>query len=331
MKYLLLIFIFTSLTSNHPFRKIQLAGNAQGTTWHINYFSPDSSATQSQIDSILNKIDSSLSLYKPYSTINKFNSSSGGCVIDDHFITVIKKSLSTYHDTKGIFDITVQSLVKAWGFGNKRIDHLPDSSAIRSLMTCIGSDKIFLQKNYLHKRNPCITIDVNGIAQGYTVDVLANFLLSKNINDFIVEVGGEIRVNGRRQPSKELMKIGIESPADNDSDDPFMQKIISPEHGAVTTSGSYRKFFESNGRKINHLIDPSTGYPVNNELISVTVFAKDAITADAYDNALMVMGLKKAMAFVEARKSLAAYFIYNNNGVVSDTASKRFSELFEKK
>jgi len=329
MNFFYFILFLPFLTPHPPYKKIQLSGFAQGTTWHINYFSPDSTVTQSQIDSILNKIDSSLSLYKSYSTINKFNNAEYGCIIDNHFIAVIKKSLATYKDTKGIFDITVQPLVKAWGFGNKKIDHLPDSIEIKSLLACIGSNRICLKKNMLFKKDPCITIDLNGIAQGYTVDVLADFLLSRKIVNFIVEVGGEIRIKGHRKPSEELMKIGIESPADNESDDPFMQKIISPENGAVTTSGSYRKFYERNGKKLNHLIDPSTGYPVNNELISVTVFAKDAITADAYDNALMVMGLKKALAFVEARKELAAYFIYNNKGTITDSSSKRFKKLFK--
>ena len=319
--------LLSLLTTFHPPRKIQLSGLAQGTSWHIMYFSPDSAATQSQIDSILLCIDSSLSIYKPYSIITKFNNSPAGCPVDHHFVNVIKKSISTCRDTKGIFDITVQSLVKAWGFGNASITHMPDSSEIQSLLSCIGSDKLFLTKDFLHKKKACITIDVNGIAQGYTVDVLAGFLESKNIHDFLVEVGGEIRIKGRR-PTGEPMKIGIESPADNGSADPFMQKVIAATNGGITTSGSYRKFYESNGKKISHLIDPSTGYPIDNELISVTVFARDAITADAYDNALMVMGLKKALQFVEARKFLAAYFIYKKNGVITDTASSRFHKLF---
>ena len=308
---------------------MELSGFAQGTSWHLTYYAPDSTVLQQQIDSILRKIDSSLSIYKPYSLISQFNSASSSLPVDQHFINVIKKSISTYKSTKGIFDITVQPLVKAWGFGNTPISCLPDSLEICRLLKGIGSNKIYLKKNILHKKDPRITIDVNGIAQGYTVDVIAEFLLLHGIKNFIVEVGGEIRINGRRKPSNERMKVGIESPADNGSDNPFLQRIITLDHGALTTSGSYRKYSESMGTKINHLIDPSTGYPVNNELISVTVYAKDAITADAYDNALMVMGLKKALKFTDARKDIAAYFIYKKDGVVSDTASKRFQKFLK--
>ena len=124
------------------------------------------------------------------------------------------------------------------------------------------------------------------------------------------------------------MKIGIEAPGDYVFESPVMQKIISIDEGAVTTSGSYRKFHESNGKKFSHIIDPKTGYPIQNDLVSVTVFAPDAITADAYDNVLMAMGLQKALAFAEQREDLAAYFIYKNKeGKIADTASSRFYKL----
>lgn len=173
-------------------------------------------------------------------------------------------------------------------------------------------------------------MDVNGIAQGYSVDVIASFLAQQNINQFLVEIGGEIRINGRKPTDGSMMKIGIETP----SDDPFqpvaMNKIVTFEEGAITTSGSYRKFYESGGKRISHIINPITGYPVHNELISVTVYAKDAITADGYDNALMLMGLDDALRFVEANKEIAAHFIYTDkNGLVSDTSSSRFTSLLQ--
>ena len=126
------------------------------------------------------------------------------------------------------------------------------------------------------------------------------------------------------------MKIGIEAPGEDNFQLSMISKIIVTESGAITTSGSYRKFYESEGKKISHLIDPRTGYPARNELISVTVYAKDAITADAFDNALMVMGLQKALQFVEQRNDIAAHFIYRTpNGAVADTASSRFYKLLQ--
>ena len=312
-------------------------GNAQGTTYHITWYALDSTISQQQIDSILAKIDTSLSIYNPQSLISQFNNKPGFINMDDHFRKVIDKSLDTYRQTGGIFDITVEPLVEAWGFGPKKMTNLPDSATIKAIKECIGSNNLYIGPSSLYKNGlalcrlkPCIKIDVNGIAQGYSVDVIANYLEAHAIQNYLVEVGGEIRVKGHKQPSGEKMKIGIEAPGENDFELSVIKKVITVDNGAITTSGSYRKFYESEGQKITHLIDPRTGYPAQNELISVTVYARDAITADAYDNALMVMGLHNALQFVEKRKDIAAHFIYRtNNGTIADTASRRFYKLLQ--
>jgi thiamine biosynthesis lipoprotein len=324
---LIILLILTSLTSHHPieWKRYRIAGTAQGTTYSIIYYGKDSVVTKGMIDLMLMKLDSSLSLYKPYSRINQFNNSTKGVSLDKHLLAVIKKSIATYKETNGLFDITVYPLIEAWGFGVKKTTGIPDSLTVCSLRNCVSTNLIELKGNYLHKKKPHIKIDLNGIAQGYSVDVLAALLEQYGIKNYVVELGGEIRVKGRKQPSREKMKIGIESPLEDEFEQHPLQKIIELDKGAITTSGSYRKFYESDGQKITHLINPKTGYPHKNELISVTVYAKDAITADAYDNALMLMGLKKALAFVEKRKDLAAYFIYKDkNGTIADTASARF-------
>lgn len=311
-------------------RKYLLTGQAQGTSYQIVYYATDSIISKKQVDSILEVIDSSLSLWKPYSLINQFNQSDSGITVDDHFRTVVKKSLDTYHQTSGIFDITVQPLVQAWGFGAQSINHLPDSATIQLLKKCLGSGFLEVLQTKIIKKKSCIKIDLNGIAQGYTVDVLANFLEKNNIRNYITELGGEIRVKGTKQPGNERMKIGIESPGDDEFEMGFMKKIIEIDQGAITTSGNYRRYYESKGKRITHIIDPRSGYPVSNELISVTVYAKDAITADAYDNAIMVMGLQDGIAFVNKRTDIAAHFIYKTqNGVVRDTMSKGFYQLMK--
>jgi FAD:protein FMN transferase len=312
-------------------RKFTITGRAQGTTYAITYYATDSIVTKQQTDSLLNKIDSSLSIYKPYSLISQFNNSQTGIVIDDHFKNVVEKSLAVCRDTKGIFDITILPLIQAWGFGTKPIDSLPARATLRALKKCVNSKYLSLRGNQLKKSKPCVAIDVNGIAQGYTVDVLADLLESKGLINYIVELGGEIRVKGRKQPGNEKMRIGIEAPTENEFSPGTVQHIIELDSGAITTSGSYRKYYETQGKKITHIIDPRTAYPAQNELISVTVFAKNAIIADAYDNALMVMGLKKALNFVEKRNDIAAHFIYRKeNGAVSDTASSQFYTLFRR-
>jgi len=331
MRSISILLLFFLYPWHQPiWKKIQINGTAQGTTYHITYFAPDSPITKYQIDSILNKIDTSLSIYNPASLITRFNNTDSGITMDSHFNTVLQKSIYTWQQTGGISDITVAPLVQAWGFGPTKITNLPDSAAIRSLLPCIGSQLLYTNGNHLYKRKSCVHLDVNGIAQGYSVDVLADFIEAKGIRNYLVEVGGEIRVKGRKQPGNEKMKIGIEAPGDDVFQLSMIQKIIVTDSGAITTSGSYRKFYESEGKRISHIIDPRTGYPSQNELISVTVYARDAITADAFDNALMVMGLKKAMEFVEKRNDISAHFIYRTPaGAIADTATSRFYPLLQ--
>ncbi|WP_207515563.1 FAD:protein FMN transferase [Longitalea luteola] len=331
MRYLCVLLVTCTAFIHQPaWRKFQINGNAQGTTYHITWYAQDSTISHQQIDSILQKIDTSLSIYNPRSLITQFNNSTKGVVMDNHLEIVFNKSMEAYRQTGGIFDITVQPLVQAWGFGPRKVASLPDSAAIRSLKGCVSSLNLHKKGNSLLKKKTCARIDVNGIAQGYSVDVIARFLEANGIRNYLVELGGEIRVKGHKKPDDVKMKIGIEAPGENDFELSMIQKIISVDSGAITTSGSYRKFYESEGKKITHLIDPRTGYPARSELISVTVFAQDAITADAYDNALMIMGLNQALQFVEKRNDIAAHFIYRTaNGSIGDTASRRFYELLQ--
>lgn len=307
----------------------QLNGYAQGTTYHILYFAQDSTVTQANIDQALDKIDSELSIYKPYSQISQFNRSHSGVQVDSAFRTVVRRSLEVYRESGGLFDITVQPLVEAWGFGVGKVNTLPDSAAVRSLLKCMGSDKIHLEGSMLRKDQPCLRIDVNGIAQGYSVDVLAKLLEDRGIHQYLVELGGEIRLSGPR-PDGQSLSVGIEAPSQNALDPSSIKRILQVDRGALTTSGNYRKFYQSGSRKVSHLINPKTGYPFNNELISVTVWAPDAITADGYDNVLMGMGLKRSFDFLKIHKELEAYFIFTRpDGSVRDTATAGFYKLMK--
>lgn len=313
------------------YKKITITGRAQGTTYAITYYATDSVVTARQVDSILRVIDQSLSLYQRGSLINRFNHSKRGIKADQHLLTVVQKGIETFHATGGIFDITLHPLVQAWGFGVKKSEKIPDSAYLQSIRQCVSGEFIQISNNRLKKTKPCVKIDLNGIAQGYTVDVLADFLEKNDVKNYLVELGGEIRVKGRKLPGNEKMKIGIESPPQSVFERAGLQQIIELDSGAITTSGSYRQFYESGGRKISHIIDARTGYPADTELISAIVFAPDAITADAYDNALMAMGLEKAMEFVEQRNDLAAYFIYRKpDGQVADTACSQFKRLLKR-
>jgi thiamine biosynthesis lipoprotein len=309
-------------------RVFHINGIAQGTTYHVSYWAADSLVSKQEIDKILAQLDSSLSIYKPYSLINKFNNSTNGIKTDEHLRIVVSKSLEIYKETQGKFDITVYPLVNAWGFGNKKITSLPDSAQIKALMPCVGSDKLELLNNTLNKASPCVKIDVNGIAQGYSVDVVAKYLAKKGIKNYLVEIGGELIAAGRKA-NGEGMKIGIESPSANSGDEPIISRIITIKDVAITTSGNYRKYLESGKQRIVHLIDPKTGYPIHSEMVSATVIAKDAITADGYDNPLMAMTVSEAIVFAD-RKQIAAYFIYHQaDGKLADTATTSFYRLLD--
>jgi len=302
-------------------------GYAQGTDYSIKYYAKDSVVTQKAIDSILLQIDSSMSLYKTYSLISKFNASPKGIEIDPHFLNVVKKSFEIFKATNGVFDITVKPLVQAWGFGAKPISKFPDSSTIQKILPCIGMQNLSIKGSFFNKNKSCVEIDLNGIAQGYSVDVVAEYLLQKGVKSFVVEIGGELRIKGRK-PDGSFFRIGIEGPADTEGSEPGIKHVIQLNKGAITTSGNYRKYLQQGSKKISHLINAKTGYPLQNSMISVTLYAKDAITADGYDNAIMAMEPLEALKFVKAHKELECYLIYHkSDGSVADTLSTGFGKL----
>jgi FAD:protein FMN transferase len=327
LKYLIgLIFTCCWVKKEPGYRAYHLQGSAQGTTYHITYFSPDSLVSAEEVDIIFSELDSSLSLYKSYSLINKFNNAYTGIKVDTHLTTVVQKSLQVYNDTKGEFEITVKPLVQAWGFGAVKSQIKVDSAGIKNILKCVSSSKLSFRNDSLIKQVPCVEIDLNGIAQGYSVDFLGKYLSQKGVSDYMVEVGGEVVVKGINKVSNLPFKIGIETPDDHDNLP--LKKIVSLQSGALTTSGNYRNYRYPEGRKISHLINPKTGFSVDNEMISVTVWAKDAITADAYDNAFMGMGLKKTLEYLKERKDMGAYLIYwKTDGSIADTSTIAFPQL----
>ena len=308
--------------------KYTITGYAQGTDYAITYYARDSCVTKEAVDSILSVIDSSMSLYKPYSLISKLNSAGSGVFeLDDHFYRVLKQSFEIYRKSKGIFDVSVAPLVQLWGFGVENVDHFPDSNEVRATLECVGMDKLKLRGHLLEKKTPCTQIDLNGIAQGYSVDVLAGFLEQRGIEQCIVEVGGELRVKGPK-PDGSPMRIGIERPLNDGSGNVTINDVMEIRKGAITTAGNYRKFLQNGNRKISHHIDPRTGYPFDRGVISATVYAEDAITADGYDNVIMAMDAAEAISYVNKHKGLEVFVIYKDAaGTVRDTMSIGFKKL----
>lgn len=219
--------LFYSVLFDVTPRAWRITGLAQGTSYNITYYLKDSLLSKWQIDDILDGIDSSFSLYKPYSLINMFNNSASGIEADKHLKTVASKSLETFRKTDGTFDITVYPLVQAWGFGTQKIAILPNRNFIQSILPCIGSEKLYFENNQLRKSFACVKIDLNGIAQGYSLDFLASILEGKIIDNYLVELGGEIRVKGKGWPGNHLMKISMEGrPSQSSSSRVHTQKKI---------------------------------------------------------------------------------------------------------
>lgn len=320
--------LWTSAADNSGLTRYQFTGYAQGTTYAVTYYAQDQLVSKVAVDSILSVIDSSMSLYKPYSLINKVNDSDSAVqVTDEHFYRVLQRSFELYKQSGGMFDITVAPLVQLWGFGVEAVDHLPDSAAVDRVLRCVGMDKIRLKGRKLIKEQPCVQLDMNGIAQGYSVDVLANHLEGRGITRYLVELGGELRVKGPK-PDGTPFRIGIERPTQLDGPITVIDDVVEIAAGAITTAGNYRKFLQEGERRVSHHINPKTGYPFATEIISATVYSSDAMTADGYDNVIMAMPVTDAIAFVDQFKEMEVFIIYKDEqGSVKDTMSLGFKRL----
>lgn len=309
--YVLLIFITFSCKNEKRFQYRKIAGLTQGTTFHITYEDKTGKDLSGQVDSIFKAFDLTFSEYVPNSTVSRVNRNDSTALFDDQFIEIFNKSMEINKETHGAFDLTVGPLVNAWGFGPEK-KAIIDSSKIDSLLQYVGMEKIRLAGRKLVKNLPGIKIDVNSIAQGYAVDVVFRYFENLGIENFMVEIGGEVRTKGKN-PKGDFWRIGLDKPVDgNNVAGEYLQTIILLDNKAITTSGNYRKFFEENGQKFSHIIDPHTGYPYKNNLLSVSVIANDALTADGYDTGLMVLGLEGARDLLKRHPELDAYMIYSD-------------------
>ena len=291
--------------------KVRFAGQIQGTYYEITYFDQKGRSFQEEIDSLLKMIDYSVSLWDKNSVISRVNRNDTAVNLDEIFIELFRMSDDISEKTDGCFDITVGPLVNAWGFGftgRKKVD----KKVIDSLLPLVSHHNISVKDNKVIKSDPAIQIDFNAIAQGYSVDLIARFLETKGIMNYLIDIGGEVFARGEKPDGIDWV-VGIESPAINKDDERSLIAKITVRNMAVATSGSYRKYFEEDGIRYSHTIDPKTGYPVRHSLLSVTVLASDCATADAYATAFMVMGMEKSMDFIEQNKDLLnAYFIYSD-------------------
>lgn len=288
---------------------VRISGFAQGTTYSIIYYDKEARDYSSEIENLLQRIDTSMSVYNPKSIINAFNNSDKGIEIDTLLAKVVELSQDYWRESDGAFDITVGPLVKVWGFHAKQ-GEMPSDMMVKDLMQNIGNEKITLNNLFLSKSLPGVKIDVNAVAQGYTVDVIAELLESKGIQDYLVELGGEIRTSGKSSRGTEWI-VGVDKPVDDALSGENLQVRLKLTNHSLVTSGNYRKFFVKDGIKYSHTIDPKTGYPVNHTMLSATVFDNSAARADALATAFMVMGLEKTQQWLQNHPEVTAYIVYS--------------------
>ncbi len=292
-------------------------GTTMGTTYQVKFiaFNPDPdylSGLREKVDAALVEVNRQMSTYEPKSEISQFNNYGAGVPfkVSPEFAKVVLKAQEISQDTDGAFDITVGPVVELWGFGAKgRRTQLPEVAAVEAARSRIGWQKItVVDDEHLQKSEDSVRIDLSAIAKGYGVDVVAEILQREKINDYLVEVGGEVRAFGRNLQGRPWL-IGIERPdPETMPGSDFAEKLIL-QRVAVATSGDYRNFFTVDGKMYSHTINPVTGWPVEHFLASATVMASDCMTADGYATALMVLGAEKGMEWIESKKGVECLLI----------------------
>lgn len=296
----------------------RIEGKTMGTTYHVSYFDKLNRNFKASVDSLLLVVNQSINNYDSLSEISYFNKSTTGFGFKlPYFFPPLKKSRDVFAASNGAFDPTVMPLVNAWGFGAGKALNM-DSAKVDSLKKLVGFEKILLTKDSVLKLNPKTQIDFGGIGQGYGADVISDFLRSKGIANMLVELGGEGVALGINLQTGKPWEIGILDP-DSDYANQFFKATVKLQNRSFTTSGNYFNYREINGKKYSHTIDPQTGFPVQRSLLSASVFSNDAVTADAWATALMVMGHEKAIDLLKNHSELEAFLIYTNADGKEDT------------
>ncbi len=285
----------------------KLEGSVFHTIYHITY--QGERDYHDEIKQLFKEFDGSLSMFNDTSIITRMNNCDTSVVANRYFRHVFTKAMEVSEATGGAFDITVAPLVNLWGFGFKNSDNV-SQAAIDSILQFVGYKTVHLdEEGHLHKDDPRTIMDASSIAKGYMSDVVADFLREQGVENYMVEIGGEVALNGVN-PKGSRWSIGINKPTDDSTQvNSELQDILYMSEGGVATSGNYRNFYYKDGKKYAHTIDPHTGYPIQQDILSSTVIARDCMTADAYATAFMVLGKEKAMEVLAKDTTLMAYFI----------------------
>ncbi len=308
------LILVCSCSKTEP-KENKLEGNVFGTSFHITYLDTNLVDYSFEIDSLFQLINKSLSTYDSNSDISRINSNDTTVFVDKYFKEVYLKAQRIFRETDGVFDPTIGTLVNAWGFGPSREFLDLNDESIKELLGLVGYNKLKLQNGQIIKENPQIFLDYNAIAKGYGVDVVSRFFENKGIENYMVEVGGEVRVRGKNI-NKEYWRIGIEEP--NFDGTRSLSQVMQLKNESMATSGNYRKFKidPNTGKKYVHTIDTKTGYPARRDLLSASVISSiDCADVDGYATAFMAMGFEKTKIFLKNHSELKVFLIYlNSNG-----------------
>lgn len=306
-------------------------GPALGTTYNIIYLAEKSLDFQVEIDSVFDAVNRSMSTYIETSDISRINNGDTTVVIDQMFREVFELSKEVHNQTDGYFDPTVGVLVNAWGFGPGKQMPL-DSTKVDSLLHFVGFHNVKLTENNLVlKKSPYIRFDFNAIAKGYAIDRLAVMLNQKGIQDYLVEVGGEVVTMGENRIKGMPWNVGIEDP--QSANEGILKMVIQLKNRALASSGNYRKFRVDTvtGEKYVHTIDPKTGFTKNSKVLGANVLANSCALADAYATAFMAMDLEASIALLSKQRELEAYIIYlDKNGALQEYTTRGFREVIQK-
>ncbi len=285
------------------------SGMAFGTFYNITYVGELSDALPRQVDSLLKEMNATFSILDTNSTISRINAGEEMEVNAD-FAHILQTSLALSKQTDGAFDCTIQPLVELWGFGREQQRHRVSQEEIDSVKQFVGSSLVTLQDRHVKKADPRVQLNFNAIVKGYAVDRVADLLQAQGRADCLVEIGGEVVARGTKNGKP--WQVGIQIPTEQADGAIESCETFALQNQAVATSGSYRNYFEDEGIRYTHILNPVTGQPERSHLLSVTVIAPDCCTADAYATAFMVLGLERASA-ISRQQQLTTYFIYSEN------------------
>ncbi len=307
-----LLLLTTCVKEKEP-RLIENAGYAQGSTYQIKYMTAKNQNFAEEIEVIFQEIDQSMSTYVPTSLISEVNKGGVWVEVDERFLEVLNRSIEIAEETEGDFDPTVGPLVAIWGFGFEEVRGDVDTEMIEEVKSKTGFENIKIDGNKVMIPEG-FSLDFNALAQGYTVDVIAEYLESQGIESYMVEVGGEVRTRGQNDKGS-IWAIGVDKPQNEiDREDRF-QFILELKDAGLATSGNYRKYWvdEETGTKYSHTIDPHTGSPALNRLLSASIITNNVMDADAYATVCMVKGLEDCKVFLESKPELDGYLVFTND------------------